>query len=96
MINIKEGINNDSGGILLATIDSPVSTQDSGCANTELDGRPWVFNFSGTPGIARITIDFIGSKTNAIGLAFNNFNATGDQPVPVKSVSWGHFKSVLR
>ena len=86
----------DSGGSLLATIDSPLSTQDSGCANTELDGRPWVFNFSGTPGIARITIDFIGSKTNAIGLAFNNFNATGDQPVPVKSVSWGHFKSVLR
>lgn len=86
----------DSGGALLATIDSPLSSQESGCANTELDGRPWTFSFSGTPGIARITIDFIGTKTNGIGLAFNNFNATGDQPVGARPVSWGRLKSVYR
>lgn len=86
----------DSGGGLLATIDSPVSTQDSGCLNTELDGKPWTFSFSATPGITRITIDFIGTKTNGIGLAFNNFNATGEQPVPAKPSSWGRVKSSYR
>lgn len=86
----------NSGGALLATIDSPLSTQESGCANTELDGRPWTFSFSGTPGIARITIDFTGSKTSGIGLAFNNFNATGELPVPAKSVSWSTVKRAYR
>lgn len=86
----------DAGSTLLATIDSPVSTQDSGCANTELDGKPWTFSFVGVPGIARITIDFIGTKTNGIGLAFNNFNATGEQPVPATPASWGRVKGAYR
>lgn len=86
----------DAGGALLATIDSPLSTQDSGCANTELDGRPWLFNFTGVPGIARITIDFIGTKTNGIGLAFNNFNATGETSVPVSPATWGAVKGMYR
>ncbi len=81
---------------VLATIDSPLSTQDSGCANTELDGKPWTFSFVGVPGIARITIDFIGTKTNGIGLAFNTFNATGEQPVPASPATWGRVKSVYR
>lgn len=86
----------DSGGVLLATIDSPLSSQESGCANTELDSRPWTFNFSLTPGIARITVDFIGSKTGGIGLAFNNFNATGEVPVSAKPATWGRLKSMYR
>lgn len=86
----------DSVGTLLSTIDSPLSTQESGCANTELDGKPWTFNFLGTPGIARITIDFIGTKTGGIGLAFNNFNATGEEPVPVTPASWGRLKRAYR
>jgi hypothetical protein len=86
----------DAGGTLLAVIDSPLSSQESGCLNTELDGRPWTFSFAGVPGIARITIDFIGTKTNGIGLAFNNFNATGDQPTPVNARSWGRLKSLYR
>jgi hypothetical protein len=48
-----------------------------------LDGQPWVFSFSGlSAGIAKITIDFTGSKTAGIGLAFNNFNPTGAVPEP--------------
>lgn len=86
----------DSIGTLLAVIDSPVSTQDSGCPNTEFDGRPWTFSFAGVPGIARITVEFIGTKTNGVGLAFNNFNATGDQPVPAGKPSWGRLKSRYR
>jgi hypothetical protein len=87
----------DSLGNLLATIDSPVGNQDSGCLNTQLDGRPWTFAFTGlTSGIARITIDFIGTKTNGIGLAFNNFNATGEDPVPALQTSWGRLKASYR
>lgn len=86
----------DTGGTLLATIDSPLSTQDSGCANTELDGKPWTFYFSATPGIARITTDFIGTKANGIGLAFNDFNSTGEQPAPAEAASWRRVKGVYR
>lgn len=86
----------DASGTLLATLDSPVSTQESGCLNTELDGRPWTFSFVGVPGLARITIDFIGTKTSGIGLAFNNFNATGEQPVSTAPRSWGRLKSLYR
>lgn len=87
----------DTLGNLLATIDSPVGNQDSGCLNTQLDGRPWTFAFSGlTPGIARITIDFIGTKTQGIGLAFNNFDATGESAVPATATSWGGLKASYR
>lgn len=87
----------DALGNLLATIDSPVGNQDSGCLNTQLDGRPWTFAFSGlTPGIARITIDFIGTKTQGIGLAFNNFDATGEGAVPASTTSWGQLKASYR
>ena len=87
----------DALGNLLQTIDSPVGNQDSGCLNTQLDGRPWTFAFSGlTPGIARITIDFIGTKTQGIGLAFNNFNATGEGAVAESTASWGRLKSSYR
>jgi hypothetical protein len=42
-----------------------------------LDGKRWIFSFSGiTAGIARIEIDFTGSKPAGIGLAFNNFDPT--------------------
>lgn len=87
----------DALGNLLATIDSPVGNQDSGCLNTQLDGRPWTFAFTGlTPGIARITIDFIGTKTQGIGLAFNNFDATGESAVAESTTSWGQLKASYR
>ncbi len=51
--------------------------------NTDLDGLPWVFAFTGlTQGIDHIDIDFTGSKTQGIGLAFNNFSATSAVPSP--------------
>jgi hypothetical protein len=66
----------DSGGTLLATQVSPLGVLTSAVA--PLDGQPWVFSFSGlSAGIAKITIDFTGSKPAGIGLAFNNFNPTG-------------------
>jgi hypothetical protein len=61
---------------LLATQVSPLGTLTSAIA--PLDGEPWVFSFSGlSAGISKITVDFTGTKTAGIGLAFNNFNPTG-------------------
>lgn len=65
----------DSANNLLATQVSPLGTLTSVLA--PLDGQPWVFSFSGlSAGIARITVDFTGSKPAGIGLAFNNFDPT--------------------
>lgn len=65
----------DAANNLLATQVSPLGTLTSALA--PLDGQPWVFSFSGlSAGIARITVDFTGSKPAGIGLAFNNFDPT--------------------
>ncbi len=62
---------------VLGTINSPVGD------SLALDGLPWVFAFTGlTQGIDHIDIDFTGSKTQGIGLAFNNFSATSAVPIP--------------
>jgi hypothetical protein len=60
-----------------------------------LDGKPWVFSFSGlSAGIAKITIDFTGTKPAGIGLAFNNFNPTG-VPEPASIVVLGPALALL-
>lgn len=62
----------DSANNLLDTLVSPLGVIDTPTA--PLDGRPWTFAFSGlTAGIDHIVVDFTGSKTMGIGLAFNNF-----------------------
>ncbi|GLX84331.1 hypothetical protein tloyanaT_05830 [Thalassotalea loyana] len=53
---------------LLASILSPIGN------NSQLDGKPWAFGFSGLSDITRIDISFVGSKTKGIGLAFDNFS----------------------
>jgi hypothetical protein len=61
---------------LLATQVSPLGVLTTAIA--PLDGRPWTFSFSGlSAGIAKITVDFTGTKPAGIGLAFNNFDPTG-------------------
>lgn len=61
----------------LASVVSPVGTLHG---ITSLDGMPWEFSIA-SPGdlvaIRFITINFIGTKTTGIGLAFDNFNAVG-------------------
>jgi hypothetical protein len=69
----------DSANNLLATDVSPTGTLTSAIA--PYDGQPWKFVFSGlTAGIARIEIDFTGTKPGGagggIGLAFDNFYPT--------------------
>jgi hypothetical protein len=73
----------DSSDNLLASTLSPEGTDDG---DSSLDGQPWVFRFSRlSAGIARIEIDFIGTKTTGIGLAFNDFDALGAGNVPTLS-----------
>jgi hypothetical protein len=70
----------DSANNSLAVQLSPVGVLTSTIA--PLDGRPWVFSFSGlTAGIDHIDITFVGTKPSGIGLAFNNFYPT-TAPVP--------------
>jgi MYXO-CTERM domain-containing protein len=71
----------DASSNLLGSIDSPIGTLPS--ASAPLDGRPWVFSFSGlSAGLDHIEVTFIGTKPAGIGLAFNNFNPTGEVPEP--------------
>ena len=60
------------GNTLLESIESPLGN------NKSLDGKPWVFGFSGLSNITKIEITFTGTKTKGIGLAFNNFSPVED------------------
>jgi hypothetical protein len=61
-----------NGSTLLDSIESPLGIDNS------LDGKPWIFGFSGLTNITKIEITFTGSKKRGIGLAFNNFSPTED------------------
>jgi hypothetical protein len=65
----------DSSSSLLGSQLSPLGTLPSALA--PLNARPWVFGFSGLSApLDHIVITFVGTKTQGIGLAFNNFNPT--------------------
>jgi hypothetical protein len=64
----------DGSGKVLATELSPLGVDDS--ANS-LDSLPWVFSFDNLlPSAESVRLTFIGTKTNGIGFAFNNFSVT--------------------
>lgn len=61
----------------LASVTSPEFANND--ENTSLDGQPWTFSFNNVGSIKYIAIQFSGTKTNQIGLAFDNLSAT---PIP--------------
>ncbi|MFD2164830.1 PEP-CTERM sorting domain-containing protein [Thalassotalea euphylliae] len=61
-----------NGSALLASVMSPLGNDKT------LDGKPWTFGFSGLSNITKIEITFTGTKTQGIGLAFNNFSPVMD------------------
>jgi len=64
----------DSAGSILATRRSPLGVDAS---PDSLDSLPWEFGFRGLPdGVRAIRLTFVGTKTDGIGLAFNNFSPT--------------------
>jgi hypothetical protein len=64
----------DEAGALLRFVDSPPSIPQSNPAS--LDSLAWEFSIVEPGQIRRVEIDFIGTKTTGIGLAFNNFSPT--------------------
>jgi hypothetical protein len=66
---------------LLDTIVSPEHITKN--TVNDLSGKAWEFGFSGLSNITQIRIDFTGTKTNHIGLAFNNFSPVTDISIPV-------------
>jgi hypothetical protein len=75
-----------AGGIL-ATLNSPNGSTNG---SNSLDGRPWEFDFVNLPdGVGEVRLTFIGTKTDGVGLAFNNFNATVGVPEPTSLIMAG-------
>jgi hypothetical protein len=72
-----------SGGVL-GSRDSPVGM--FGGPNS-LNGMPWIFQFTDLPiGVDKLRITFIGTKTERLGLAFNNFSPDVALPEPGSAV----------
>lgn len=86
----------DSGGIVVATELSPLGILQSDPAS--LDSLPWAFSFTGLAALSsdvdKVRLTFVGTKTDGIGLSFNNFNAfeaapTTAAPEPGSAVLFG-------
>jgi PEP-CTERM motif len=74
----------DNANNVLASQLSPLGNSSA------LDGKPWVFAFTGLPlGVDKIRITFLGTKTMGVGLAFNNFSPTEAVPEPASIVIMG-------
>lgn len=62
-----------SGGVLASEL-SPLGVDESAAS---LDSLPWIFSFDSlAPSAESVRLTFIGTKTNGIGFAFNNFSVT--------------------
>lgn len=74
----------NSAGDMIGSVATP-SYDESGVLNS-LDGRPYLITFDSAidaevgfanQGVTRVEVDFIGSKVEGLGLAFDNVNPTG-------------------
>jgi hypothetical protein len=75
----------NGSGAVLRTLLSPNGNIGGGLDS--LDSLPWVFQFKGLPdGVTDLRLTYIGSKTDGIGLAFNNFSPTEAVPEPSGSI----------
>ena len=75
----------DSGGSVIDSLLSPLGTAQG--AGT-LDGIPWTWSFShASTDIYAINLEFIGSKTTNLGLAFDNFSPS-TAAVPIPAAAW--------
>lgn len=78
----------NAAGELVASDKSPLGIKTG---DGSLDGLPWTFSLSAATGFNLIEFQFIGTKPDNIGLAFDNFNATSAVAVPAPSSSIGLF-----
>lgn len=75
-----------NGSTFVDSILSPEGTsKDAG----SLNGLPWTFSLSTSSAFDTLKFEFVGTKTNYIGLAFDNFNTNSSRiTVPAPSVVW--------
>jgi hypothetical protein len=65
-VDVLDGAHN-----VLASQLSPIGNSSA------LDSKPWMFAFTGLPlGVEDVRLTFVGTKTQGLGLAFNNFSPT--------------------
>lgn len=66
----------DSTGMVVDTQLSPIGLDPADLAS--LDSLPWMFSFTGLAGLStdvdKVRLTFIGTKTDGIGLSFNNYS----------------------
>jgi hypothetical protein len=75
----------DVSGTVLGSLLSPAGLDSS---PTSLDSLPWNFAFTNLPaGVQSIRLTFVGTKSQGIGLAFNNFSPTFAVPEPSSTVA---------
>ncbi len=73
--------------VVVATTDSPVGLD--ALTEESLDGLPWTWSFDlSSSDIHKIRISFIGTKTENIGLSFDNFSPTTAAPIPAPPAVW--------
>lgn len=66
---------NVAGSVLRSLLSPQGRGPDAGL--NSLESLPWLFGFKDLPdGVASIRLTFVGTKTDGIGLAFNNFSPT--------------------
>ena len=68
----------DSNNILLSSQLSPLG--NSYDLDKSLNGAPWIWNFR-EEGIRKIEVEFVGTKMEGAGLAFDNFSPTALTPI---------------
>ena len=74
----------DASGNVVDSVESPLGVAPT--AADSLDGRPWLWSTApGTP-IDRIEIVSTGTKTNRIGLAFDNITVSAGLPEPASCI----------
>lgn len=74
----------NGAGNILATLRSPLGVNAN---SSSLDSLPWNFAFLDLPsGLQSVRLTFVGSKSDGIGLAFNNFSAV--KAIPEPGVGW--------
>jgi hypothetical protein len=61
----------NAANAIIASTTSPLSRDQNSLSS--LDSLPWVFELTAQQDIAYILIEFIGTKPDEVGLAFNNF-----------------------